>query len=50
MHRFHGLVKGTFMLNYKTEKFNWTTTLNGNWEPNTTDYHTPPLLPDYANN
>jgi hypothetical protein len=34
---FHGLVKGTFMLNYKTEKFNWTTTLNGNWEPNTTD-------------
>lgn len=34
---FHGLAQGAFQLNYKTEKFGWTTTLIGRWEPNTTD-------------
>ena len=34
---FHGLVQGAFQLNYKTEKFNWTNTVSGKWEPNTTD-------------
>ena len=33
----HGLVQGTFQLNYKTEKFGWTTTVTGKWEPKTTD-------------
>lgn len=34
---FHGLAQGEFRLNYKTDKFSWNTTLNGKWEPNTTD-------------
>ena len=34
---FHGLMQGNFKLNYKTEKFGWTTTLTGKWEPKTTD-------------
>jgi hypothetical protein len=34
---FHGLVQGSFKLNYQTEKFSWTTTLTGKWEPKTTD-------------
>ena len=33
----HGLVNGTFQLNYKTEKFRWSTKLEGKWEPKTTD-------------
>lgn len=33
----HGFVQGVFQLNYKTDKFSWGTTLNGKWEPNTTD-------------
>ena len=34
---YHGLMKGVFRLNYKKDKFNWNTTLDGKWEPNTTD-------------
>ena len=34
---FHVLAQGTFQLDYKTDKFSWKTTLNGKWEPNTTD-------------
>ena len=34
---FHGLVQGNFLLNYKTEKFGWTTKVTGKWEPKTTD-------------
>lgn len=34
---FHGLTQGVFQLNYKTEKFRWTTRLDGKWEPKTTD-------------
>ena len=33
----HGLAQGTFQLNYNTGKFRWSTTVNGKWEPNTTD-------------
>lgn len=33
----HGLVRGNFQLNYKTEKFGWTTNVTGKWEPKTTD-------------
>ena len=33
----HGLVNGIFQLNYKTEKFRWSTRLEGKWEPKTTD-------------
>jgi len=33
----HGLAQGAFQLGYKTEKFAWTNTLIGRWEPNTTD-------------
>ena len=33
----HGLAQGTFQLNYKTEKFRWSTKVDGKWEPNTTD-------------
>lgn len=34
---FHGLMQGVFKLNYKTEKFSWITTVDGKWEPKTTD-------------
>lgn len=34
---FHGLTQGVFQLNYKTEKFRWSTRLDGKWEPKTTD-------------
>lgn len=34
---FHGFAQGAFLLNYKTDKFSWKTTLNGKWEPKTTD-------------
>ena len=34
---FHGLAQGTFQLNYKTEKFRWSTKVDGKWEPKTTD-------------
>lgn len=34
---FHGLVKGVFQLNYKTEKFSCITKVDGKWEPKTTD-------------
>lgn len=34
---YHGLAEGTFLLKYKTEKFSWTTTVKGKWEPKTTD-------------
>lgn len=33
----HGLVRGNFQLNYKTEKFGWTNKVTGEWEPKTTD-------------
>ena len=34
---FHGLTQGVFQLNYKTEKFRWSTKVDGKWEPKTTD-------------
>ena len=34
---FHGLTQGVFQLNYKTDKFRWSTKLDGKWEPKTTD-------------
>lgn len=34
---FHGLTQGKFQLNYKKEKFSWITTVDGKWEPKTTD-------------
>ena len=34
---FHGLTEGKFQLNYKKEKFSWITTVDGKWEPKTTD-------------
>ena len=34
---FHGLAQGVFKLNYKTGKFSWNTTVEGKWEPKTTD-------------
>jgi len=34
---FHGILDGTFRLNYKTDKFSWTAKVYGSWEPNTTD-------------
>ena len=34
---FHGITRGAFQLNYKTEKFSWGTRLDGKWEPKTTD-------------
>ena len=34
---YHGLVKGVFQLNYKKEKFEWVTKVDGKWEPKTTD-------------
>ncbi|MBQ2198547.1 MAG: hypothetical protein II406_07345, partial [Bacteroidales bacterium] len=33
----HGLTEGKFQLNYKKEKFSWITTVDGKWEPKTTD-------------
>jgi len=33
----HGLMQGKFQLNYKKEKFSWITTVDGKWEPKTTD-------------
>ena len=33
----HGLLDGTFQLNYKRNKFSWGTTVKGKWEPKTTD-------------
>ncbi len=33
----HGLTQGVFQLNYKKEKFRWITTVDGKWEPKTTD-------------
>ena len=33
----HSLAEGAFRLNYKTEKFRWSTALSGKWEPKTTD-------------
>lgn len=33
----HGLAKGAFQLNYRTEKFSCSTTFTGSWEPKTTD-------------
>ena len=34
---FHGLTQGVFQLNYKTDKFRWSTKVDGKWEPKTTD-------------
>ena len=34
---FHGLAQGVFQLNYKTDKFRWSTKVDGKWEPKTTD-------------
>lgn len=34
---YHGLLQGGFHLNYKTDYFSWNTSINGKWEPNTTD-------------
>ncbi len=34
---FHGLTQGKFQLNYKKDKFSWSTTVDGKWEPKTTD-------------
>ena len=34
---YHGLTQGVFQLNYKTDKFRWSTKLDGKWEPKTTD-------------
>lgn len=34
---YHGHTQGIFQLNYKTEKFSWSTVLEGKWTPNTTD-------------
>ena len=33
----HGLAQGNFQLNYNKNKFSWTTTVEGKWEPKTTD-------------
>ena len=33
----HILAQGNFSLRYRTEKFSWSTTLNGKWEPKSTD-------------
>ena len=33
----HGLVQGVCKLDYKKDQFNWHTTLNGKWEPKTTE-------------
>ena len=34
---FHGFTQGVFQLNYKTDKFRWSTKVDGKWEPKTTD-------------
>ena len=34
---FHGLAQGVFQLKYQTDKFSWKTTVDGKWEPKTTD-------------
>lgn len=34
---YHGLLQGEFQLHYKTDFFSWNTSINGKWEPNTTD-------------
>lgn len=34
---YHGITKGVFQLNYKKGIFSWNSTLNGKWEPKTTD-------------
>lgn len=34
---FHGLAQGVFLLNYRSDKFIWSTRLDAKWEPTTTD-------------
>ena len=34
---FHGITQGLFRLDYRKEKFSWSTTVNGKWEPKVTD-------------
>ncbi|MBO4447828.1 MAG: outer membrane beta-barrel protein [Bacteroidales bacterium] len=37
MPMYHGLAKGVLQLDYKKDKFGWSTTIDGKWEPKTTD-------------
>ena len=42
----HALTQGSVNLRYKTDKFSWSTTVNGRWEPKSTDNTRLNMIPD----